>query len=444
MPAEAELLVLGAGVTGLAAGSALGRRALVLEAEDRPGGLVRTECFGGYWFDRVLHLLHLADPAMEAMLRRLLGPNLAPCAPVAWVECDGGVARYPIQLNLGALREDRRRACLEGLAAARERAPAPEQTLGRFLLDVFGEGLCETFFFPYHRKLWRRPLDSMVARGQSWNVRRPTMDEVLDGVRAPNQAREAYNTHAYYPRPEAGAPQRGMEVLARALARRVRRLWLRTRVLAVDPDRRQVTALRDGRRMTIRYRERCLSTLPLPATLRMCRGAPASLVLAAARLPHIRVLSLAYALRGPRPPAPGHWRYYTDERLLFTRLIFMTEFDPLAAPADGWSVMAEVTQPAEQPVPDEQTLLARGWEDVQRTGILPPGTERVDARVMRADPAYVVFTPEAEQVAAECREYLAERGIDALGRYGRWEYSSMAQVMKDGLGWAARFAPEPA
>ena len=53
-----DVLVIGAGVAGLAAGWALDQKACVLEAEARPGGLVKTEKLKEYWFDHVLHLLH--------------------------------------------------------------------------------------------------------------------------------------------------------------------------------------------------------------------------------------------------------------------------------------------------------------------------------------------------------------------------------------------------
>ena len=96
-------MVLGGGVAGLAAGAELGERGIVLERESRPGGLVRSEEFHGYWFDRVLHLLHFTDEALQARIQEMMGPELAPCPPVAWIECEGGKVRFPFQLNIGGL-----------------------------------------------------------------------------------------------------------------------------------------------------------------------------------------------------------------------------------------------------------------------------------------------------------------------------------------------------
>jgi protoporphyrinogen oxidase len=60
----------------------------------------------------------------------------------------------------------------------------------------------------------------------------------------------------------------------------------------------------------------------------------------------------------------------------------------------------------------------------------------VDARLMAADPAYVVFSRGAAEAAEACRAWLARHGVAAVGRYGRWEYSSMARGMADGVRWA--------
>jgi len=439
MTAEADFVVLGGGVAGLAAAAELGPRAVLLERESRPGGLVRTECFGGgYWFDRVLHLLHFRDPSLEARVRALLGDDLAPCPPVAWVECAGGTARYPLQLNLGGLEPETRIACVAGLARAGcGDGDGPPRRYDEYLLRAFGAPLCEQFFFPYNRKQWKRPLHSLVPEGGTWNLSRPVLEEVLRGAFEPNRDREAYNTNAFYPRPPPGSAIRGMEVLSRALAARAAGLRLRTTVERIDPDSRTVATRRGGRRERYRWARACLCTLPLPQAMAMCAGVPRELAREAAGLRHNRVLSLAFCIRGRRPEAPGHWRYYADEALCFTRLVFMTEFDPLAAPADGFGVLAEVTLPAELAAPGDAELLARAAADLESAGVLGPGCEVVEARVMVADPAYVVFEPGSAETVERCRSWLAERGVATVGRYGRWEYSSMAQVMGDALAWAA-------
>jgi hypothetical protein len=233
-----------------------------------------------------------------------------------------------------------------------------------------------------------------------------------------------------------------MEVLSRALAARVQRLRLQHEVREIDLERRIVHVRVHGEERTFRFARACLATLPLPEVVRLCRQAPAALRDACAHLTANRVLSAAISVRGPRPAGCGHWRYYADESLVFNRLIFLHEFDPYGAPEDGWPLLAELTEPAEAPLPDANAVLARVRADLDRAGALPHGSEVVDQHLLLVDPAYVVFTPENARVVQRARDFLRRSGVEPLGRYGRWEYSSMAQVMRDGFEWAANQGSE--
>jgi hypothetical protein len=95
--------------------------------------------------------------------------------------------------------------------------------------------------------------------------------------------------------------------------------------------------------------------------------------------------------------------------------------------------MAEVTQPAGQPVPDRAEVLARVRGEIERVGVLPRGSTIVDAHVEVCEYGYVVFEHHVERLVQRALSVLRGLGIHPVGRYGRWEYSSMAQVMRDGF-----------
>ncbi|MBS41896.1 MAG: amine oxidase [Nocardioides sp.] len=71
MPAEADVVVVGAGLAGLAAATTLadaGLDVVVLEASDRVGGRVRTDRVDGYLADRGFQLLNPAYPAVGRLV----------------------------------------------------------------------------------------------------------------------------------------------------------------------------------------------------------------------------------------------------------------------------------------------------------------------------------------------------------------------------------------
>ena len=98
---ESSVAIIGAGVTGLSAGMELGERAIVFEKSKTVGGVVKSICFDGYWFDNVVHLLHFRNDDTKGRIKELMGDMLKPCPPVGWVVTKEGTVRYPLQLNIG-------------------------------------------------------------------------------------------------------------------------------------------------------------------------------------------------------------------------------------------------------------------------------------------------------------------------------------------------------
>jgi protoporphyrinogen oxidase len=433
-----DSLVLGAGLSGLAAAHGLGTRALVLEQDERPGGLARSETIDGYLFDHAIHVLYFPDEATRARVFALADHHLAPCPPEAWVETAHGVARFPIQLHLGGLDPVFVERCVGELERVLQAPPGDDaRDFEELLLRSFGRELCELFFFPYNRKVWKRPLSELAPSGFQWNIVRPDLAQVLRGAREKDASFRSYNSDGWYPRSARGAPQRGIEVLSQALARGAD-IRLGRRVVAIDPTRREVTAQHEGVLEHYRYERACIATLPLPQVVAMCAGLPAKVTDACRSLPRNRVVSVALAVRGERPAHASHWRYYADESVVFNRLIWPHAFDPLAAPPDGFGLLAEITEPAESlRAPDDQ-LIERVRADAVRVGALPSRSQVLGARAWVLDPAYVVFQKGGQEIIRQARAALEEAGISTLGRYGRWEYSSMAQVMRDGFAEADR------
>ena len=436
---EFNFVILGAGLTGLSAASILGEHAVVLEQNDRPGGLVRTECFDGYWFDHVIHILHFKDKETEAKIQELLADCLAPCPPQAWVETAFGTTRFPFQMHLSGLEPDQIVRCLRDLAEVTfTPSKIKPSDFSEMLLQTFGSGMCEIFLFPYNRKVWKRPLNTLAPSGFQWNITQPDFEKVLQGAVSSDSDFLAYNSNGWYPRPVKDSPIRGMRILSDALAEKTSDLRLNHRIEAIDLEKRTVTAKSKGQTLHFTFREGCCTTLPLPKLVGMCKQAPEKLRRACSSLTANRVLSATFSIRGPRPVGCGHWRYYADEALIFTRLVYMHEFDPHSAPDDGWGLLVEITEPAESPLTDSKKVLSRVRNDIRRVGALPADCEIIDEHLIIVDPAYVVFSIDNETIIEEARCFLRNYGIEPLGRYGRWEYSSMAQVMQAGFSWGEK------
>lgn len=429
-----DYVVLGAGLAGLSTAMILGERCVVLEREDRPGGLVRSEYIEGYWFDHVLHLLHFQHDTTETTIKPLLIDELEWCSPVAWVETAAGVTRFPFQMNLGGLEQESVVSCVRDLAeVCFSKNPLPPENMHEALLRKFGQSMCDIFMHPYNRKMWRRPLETL-APGISWTVTVPHFEEVIRGTLSSKGQFRPYNARGWYPRPESGSEPRGMERLSMALASRIADLRCSVCVEHVDlAARKVIVSTSNSDRIQVSYRKGLVSTIPMPTLVSMLEDPPTEMIENVKKLTWNRVYSVMLPIRGDRPKDCGHWRYYANEKVCFTRIIHMHAFDPLSAPEDGWGLLVEVTEDSAETLSSPERIIELTLKDLDKVSAVPKGSRILPGRVVVNDPAYVVFTRGTEGTVSEVLDYLLSNDVHSVGRYGRWEYSSMAQVITDGL-----------
>ena len=83
---DAPVAIIGAGPAGLTAGYELARQGLpvtVLERDGQLGGLARTVVYKGFRFDIGGHRFFTKVPAVQALWREMLGPELVGAASAA-------------------------------------------------------------------------------------------------------------------------------------------------------------------------------------------------------------------------------------------------------------------------------------------------------------------------------------------------------------------------
>ena len=401
------VLVVGGGVTGLAAGIATG--AVVLEAESGPGGLSRSYGAEGYRFERGGgHWIFGGDPDVLALLHD--------CAPltrhVRRSAVDfldrGALVPFPVQHHLDALGAD----VVSAIAVEAARPAGSPVTQRDWLLEQFGPTLCELFFFPFHER-YTAGLYREVAP--------------QDGYKSPGvgAATAGYNaTFAY--------PSAGLDVMTGALAARCAHVEYGARVVAISTGDKTVTCA-DGR--VFAY-DRLVSTLPLRDTLRL-----AEVTVEAAADPYTSVLVVNVgARRGPKCP-DVHWAYVPASVSGFHRVGFYSNVDesflPITARGRGDRVAAYVERTyrgGDRPSPDAAAAyVAAAVAELQELGYIG-AVDVVDQSWI--DTAYTWRRPSSTWVHDACAS-LESVGVHPVGRYGRWRFQGIADSVRDGLAVAS-------
>jgi protoporphyrinogen oxidase len=426
-------LIIGGGLTGLVAAERLATAGItvpVLERETEPGGACRSIEVEGYVFDHTGHLLHVGRPETERYLEDLgVWSRLRVWERSAAIVVGDHVTPYPIQIHTHGLAADVRRDCLLGFiqawAAASETEP---ETFREWVLDRFGRGLAEHFFFPYNRKLYRAEPEELGLDWVGRYVPKPDLEEVVDGALGLHDDRVGYNAVFRYP--ERG----GIRMLPDRVAEGVPELRCGSEVVRVCVGERWLE-LADGQRLAF---DAVVATISLPSLLDMVVDElPDDIAIARRSLRWVRVLNIALGVSGPAPAAE-HWRYFPDPQLPYYRVGFPSNHGQLA-PEGCHTASIEIS--LDPGSGDVEVVAGEAETALAGAGLVDPA--RVEVRQLTmVDPAYVVFDHPRRQAVATLRSWLGAHGVRLSGRWAEWKYSAMEDAILDGMVAARRLIKE--
>jgi protoporphyrinogen oxidase len=422
----ARTLIVGGGLAGLSCARELGDSALLIEAEDRLGGLCRTDLIEGFSFDWTGHWLHARDPSIKELIQNSwLAGNLLEVQRRAVIFSEGVWTGFPYQFNLHGLPAATIEECLLGFVDAtvgpggRELRERPLQNAAEFILRHLGTGLARRFMFPYNQKLFTVPCEELSPEWGGRFIPKPTLPEIVRGAVGQPKEDAGYNASFWYPR------EGGIESLVRGISRDLRcEVRTGTRVAKLDLAGRKAR-LSSGEEISY---DRLVWTGPLPQAIGRASDAPAQIRDAAAKL---RAVSVTVVEIGAEDNGGErfHWAYFPETKYSFYRVGSPSQVNPALAPQGTRSFAVEFAHSG-CPV-DQQALIAQALEGLAQCGLLDKSGVRL-ARARTIPYAYVLFDHHHARARGEVLEHLRANGVQAAGRYGNWEYSSMEDALLSG------------
>lgn len=422
VPTRSQIVILGAGLAGLAAANRLKRGYRLFEGAATPGGLCDTVADSGFKFDRTGHLLHLSRPAVKRFALDLMGDRLVEIERRARIFSHGAYTHYPFQANTFGLPPEIAAECLLGFAeayAARGGGRPAAGTFEEFILASFGPGIARHFMVPYNEKLWGVHPREITAAWCDRFVPTPALEEVVRGALVAPQDRLGYNATFFYPKGGIG------ELPARMAARI--NVELGARVTAIDWRARRVRA--GG--AWVPYRA-CIASAPLDRTLAMLVDPPGRIARLAAGLRCTGLRYLDVALDS-RPGTEHHWSYVPERRFPFYRVGAYSHFSPSMAPRGKGCLYVELA--SRRPI-RQAAVMPRVIAGLIEMGVIRRASDVLFARPRFIPRAYVVYDAAHERSVEAAVPWLEEHGILPVGRYGRWEYAAMEDAIEQGFGAA--------
>lgn len=433
-----DTLVIGAGLAGLSCAFHTDRPVLVLEAADHVGGKAKSEQHDGFTFDVTGHWLHLRDPDMKALALKLCGDaHFMRIRRLSRIWSHGVYTRYPYQANTYGLPPEVIKQCVMGAIEAAKHRPETvaledePENFADWIRFYFGEGIARHFMIPYNAKLWGVPATEITSRWCQRFVPRPALEDIVAGAVGCNEKAMGYNAEFLYPRTG------GIQTLAEAFADAVGRdhIRLSSPVERVDPVAKVVTTA-DG--STVRY-ENLVSTIQLPHLIDRLSAVPADVRAARGKLRGNVVRYLNVGVKGPLGQ-PDHWIYVPEEKWPFYRVGSFSNANPAMAPDDCAALYIEMSD-RDTPLDDLRETIGEG---LCAMGLIDDPARILFMHERVIENAYVIYDFDYHASRDAVHAHLAGLGIQSIGRYGDWNYSSMEDALLDGRRAAARLSQESA
>lgn len=426
--ASSSVVVLGAGLAGLAAGQALlgaGVPVAVFDAAKHVGGHAASRTLDGFTFDEGPHVSFTRDAAVQRLFAEAVGGAFVEARAEVRNAWRGHLVPHPAQCHLYGLPADVVERCIVDLARRDEARAERARDFGTFCRESFGDTFAELFVFAYTRKYWTAGADELATDWVGPRMHRPSLAEMVRGALRPVEPYAHYITTFRYPtRGGFGAYLGAFRDVPVTLGHRVE---------SVDLGRR-VVDFASGRRV---HYEHLVSSLPLPELIRRIRDVPAEVRDAAARLACTSVALVSLGLKSPEGLPDAHWMYFYDEDVPYARAHFPHRLSPHSAPPGRASIQLEVYHSPRRPLPCDD-VLGRVIDDALRTGLVRSAadvclTDRRDVRYAN------VISDHARSGALESvRAFLAANGVETCGRYGEWGHHWSDESIASGWRAAAR------
>lgn len=407
-----QVLVLGAGLAGLAAAGRLSEAGIdvqVLERSSRAGGLIKSRRVEGFTFDHGPHVSFTKREDIRALLAAAVGGAYRESKAELLNLWRGRWIPHPAQSHLHGLPVEVVERCLVDFVEALG-SPAAGDSYEAWLLRHLGRAFCEEFTFRYTRKYWTAEAAQLTSDWVGQRMHTPPLREVIRGALAPQPADQHYITSYRYPL------QGGFETYLPSVLRGQAILTCEE-VMEVRPRARTVHTA-SGRAFGY---ERLVSTLPLPVLVERIQGAPSDVRDAAARLRCTSMVLVNVGVQRWEGFPPSDWMYFYDEDLCFARASLPHRLAEANAPAGCGSVQVEIHHSPYRPLP-AASMLEAGLADLRRAGLLLPDDRILVAEEVHVPFANVIFDAGRAEALARVLAYLRELGLESCGRFGEWAY----------------------
>ena len=439
-----KCVIIGAGPAGLAAGFKLSGQKIstvILEKDAQPGGISRTICYKGNYFDIGGHRFFTKNKEVFGWWHDLLKEDFLKVPRSSRIFYNGKYFDYPISVKnvLFGLGFGGAILILASYIKARIFPLRAEASLEQWLTNRFGKRLYRIFFKNYSEKVWGMPCENISADWAAERIKGVSLSaavrNAISGGR--NNKIKSLISEFYFPRLGAGMMY---EAAARKIIAQGGEIKFNSEVVKIKHVERKIISLiyRDtltGNLFEIEGSDFC-SSMPITSLVERMEPSVSGQVLDVCKKLRYRSLILVFLVLDTKDFCQDTWIYIHSPLVKAARIQNFRQWSK-----DMLADLKTSTLGVEY-FCDEQDGFWRQSDEVlkdlavrelEKIG-LAKGKVALDSLVVRVPKAYPVYERGYQQALDVIKGFVSGfPNLQCMGRYGLFHYNGMDHSVLTGF-----------
>ena len=436
-----EVVIIGGGPAGLTAAyelCKLGLQPIVLEKENKVGGLSRTESYKGYYFDLGGHRFFTKVKEVKRLWHETLNGEFLRRPRLSRIYYNRRFFFYPLKPLNALVGLGFWESTLIVLSYVKWHffPHKREDTFEEWVTNRFGKRLFQTFFKTYTEKVWGIPCSELKAEWAAQRIKDLSLKTaVLSMFVKPKKTIKTLIEEFEYPRLGPGLMWR---TLTEGIERYNGRVRLSSDVVKIIRDGRRIESVmvaNNGAQETISG-ESFISSMPVTEFINKLHPEPPEEVLTAAtKLKYRDFLTVCLIVNKPHL-FPDNWIYIHDPTVRVGRIQNFKNWSPEMVPdQEKTSLGLEYfcSEGDELWTMSDTDLIELGIREVERIG-LATSSDVEDGCVIRVPKSYPIYDSDYREGLETIRKFVdGLENFQTVGRNGLHRYNNQDHAMLTGM-----------
>ncbi len=422
--------ILGGGLSAISAAYFLQEnksvdKILILEKEDKLGGLCRTFNTNGIEFDVGPHIIFSKDKEILDLMNGLLGENLERHRRSNRIIHKKKFVQYPFENDLSKLPKEDVDYCVNGFLHNPYESYETKNML-QFFLKTFGEGITNIYLRPYNEKIWKFDPSFMDVQMVE-RIPKPPKEDILKS--AQGETIDGYLHQLYFTYPKTGGTEALIKAFISRLGSKVK-ICTNSNVTCVEKKGNKYKIKAENQ---IFETDRIISTMPVNEFCHIYKDSnmPEEIINASDNLKYNSIIICIINVK-PDYAFENYAFMVADKNVIFHRISKLDFMGKYYHKENSTTYMAEITYRKNDlnDKSNNKQIIEKIMDGLKTIGFINSEDDINFYEIKRFEYAYVIYDLNHRKNMDLIKEYFKKQEIYLNGRFGSFEYLNMDAIIR--------------